>query len=115
MEPRAWDVLGEVARLVHPEQRVATPVQHQCRHPDGGQRVAHVDAGVRRMSARTVPGVAAARMRCAHQRCLAASADGQRRLQSASQSQLASSFSAYAASSSMLCAHGLSSARVRLA
>ncbi len=39
------------------------------------------------ISARTVDGVAAARIRCAHQRCIAASADGIRMRASASQSQ----------------------------
>jgi hypothetical protein len=46
------------------------------------------------ISARTVDGVAAARMRCPHHRCIGSSADGQRIRMSASQSQWVASSSA---------------------
>jgi hypothetical protein len=58
------------------------------------------------ISARTVDGVAEARIRCAHQRCMASSADGMRIRASASQSHRVTSALVYAARSSGVCAHG---------
>ena len=58
------------------------------------------------ISARTVDGVADARIRCAHHRCIASSADGIRIRASASQSHRVTSSSVYAARCSGVCAHG---------